>query len=356
MSILLLLHPTVVANEDQTDLVLSTKQQLAQQYPNDHIVQQIIDRVANKKVALEDGSFNRVVYLNPNQDKSIPVATLPVLSDLLVAGGSIEGDLPSDQDLDVIMNGLLIDDGVWIKPKYEAVQLKKKPVASTVGVSSCASKSGLVGKKLPMFKKLNKPLTKIVAAPALTDSNTNSEGEEENSMKRKLQETKLSYFSDDDDDDGMDDDEDDNDDDRVVEDELIKESDKFQLSTSLITPRSCDITKKKRRKACKDCTCGLKELEEEELNKQTTLQDSILGKMAQLATLEAMKIEERLKNIIKFEEKDMAEIDFTIEGKTGGCGSCALGDAFRCDGCPYLGLPPFKPGEAITIDSFGEDI
>ncbi|RDW23791.1 cytokine-induced anti-apoptosis inhibitor 1, Fe-S biogenesis-domain-containing protein, partial [Yarrowia lipolytica] len=115
------------------------------------------------------------------------------------------------------------------------------------------------------------------------------------------------------------------DDDLMDEDDLME--DDTNLSMPIKIPAKCDPGPgKKRRKACKDCTCGLKEMEEQ-------------AKDAQLAA----------QNTVTLSAEDTAEIDFTVQGKTGGCGSCALGDAFRCDGCPYLGLPPFKPGEAVSI-------
>lgn len=332
--ILLLLHPTVVTDQH---LVESIKQDIKLKHENFTLEQQIIDRVTRGEVELFRDSYNEIRYINPNSPEylEMPLLLIQLFYNVLQSDGKLYGDLPKDQDLDVLLTGFVIEDGVWIKPRpVETVLLKKKS-------------TGEAKKKLPLFKKLNAAVTS--SPPELTDglSSPPTEEDEEVSIKRKLDQTKLSYFSDDDSDS-------DNDVDSFIdENELITQT----KMDGLIIPKKCELPNgKRRKKACKDCTCGLKELEEEEADTQRTLQDSILGKMAQLATMEAIKIEERLKAKVQFREEDLSEIDFTVQGKTGGCGSCSLGDAFRCDGCPYLGLPPFKPGEVVTLDGFGEDI
>lgn len=118
----------------------------------------------------------------------------------------------------------------------------------------------------------------------------------------------------------------DSDDELIDEDALLDDED---MHGPIKVPTECK-PKAKRRRACKDCTCGLAQRLEAEDREKREKADSAL-------------------NTLKLQADDLAEVDFTVPGKVGSCGNCSLGDAFRCDGCPYIGLPAFKPGEEVRI-------
>ncbi|XP_041651320.1 anamorsin [Cheilinus undulatus] len=103
---------------------------------------------------------------------------------------------------------------------------------------------------------------------------------------------------------------DDDDVDLVDSDALLDDEDLKKPDPASLKAPGCGDGAGKKKKACKNCTCGLaEELEEESKGKQKT-------------------------NLPK-----------------SACGSCYLGDAFRCASCPYLGMPAFKPGEKILLDN-----
>ena len=80
----------------------------------------------------------------------------------------------------------------------------------------------------------------------------------------------------------------------------------------------------RRKKACKGCSCGLAELEEEErrTGKVVLLDGSQNG--------EARAVEQS-------EKERLIQAAKSAPKATSSCGSCFLGDAFRCASCPYLG-------------------
>lgn len=144
------------------------------------------------------------------------------------------------------------------------------------------------------------------------------------------------------------------DDDLIDEDDLMTEEDllrpiniRMSPSPSPISPPpsthadlspalACQPKPGKRRRACKDCSCGLAE--------RIAAEDATKRQQAD----EQLAAVKRLESV-KLATDDLAEVDFTVQGKVGSCGNCSLGDAFRCDGCPYIGLPPFKPGEEVRL-------
>ncbi|XP_036605178.1 anamorsin isoform X2 [Trichosurus vulpecula] len=94
--------------------------------------------------------------------------------------------------------------------------------------------------------------------------------------------------------------------DLIDSDELLDPEDLKKPDPASLRAASCGEGTK--RKACKNCTCGLaEELEQEKLKEQKRSQPK------------------------------------------SACGNCYLGDAFRCASCPYLGMPAFKPGEKILL-------
>lgn len=96
--------------------------------------------------------------------------------------------------------------------------------------------------------------------------------------------------------------------DLIDSDELLDPEDLKKPDPASLRATSCGEGKK--RKACKNCTCGLAE----EL------------------------------------EKEKSEAQKSLQPKSA-CGNCYLGDAFRCASCPYLGMPAFKPGEKVLLSN-----
>lgn len=99
--------------------------------------------------------------------------------------------------------------------------------------------------------------------------------------------------------------------DLIDSDELLDPEDLKKPDPASLRAAPCGEGKK--RKACKNCTCGLaEELEKEKSQEQMSAQPK------------------------------------------SACGNCYLGDAFRCASCPYLGMPAFKPGEKVLLDNLSD--
>lgn len=97
------------------------------------------------------------------------------------------------------------------------------------------------------------------------------------------------------------------DDGELIEDESLLEKEDLAKPDKVF---DCGTSASGKRKACKNCSCGLAE---------------------------------------ELEAGDGKQLKKKTPEQASACGNCYLGDAFRCASCPYIGLPAFKPGEKISI-------
>lgn len=297
---LVLIHPAVTTEPEllakALDEAATSGVQIADQF--------LITKINDKSVVLENEKYDVIYYLTPEKSEAVkfPVTLIPVLADALKPSGKLYG-LSDTYKLDALMNGFTTaSEGRyhWVKGAV--------PSGTAAAVPLKARANGGAAKKLPSFKRAPKP-----AQVAQQDNDNDYDDSVNTSDKAK-------FFTD-----------------LHAPAELIEEEDLVADSRDPagITMITCGKTKTRRKKACKDCTCGMKEQEEQEIDQIRSNQESV----------------------VKFSEDELTEIDFTIEGKkVGGCNSCSLGDAFRCSGCPYLGLPAFKPGQKINIASILDDV
>lgn len=101
------------------------------------------------------------------------------------------------------------------------------------------------------------------------------------------------------------------DDDDMIDEDTLLDDDAQVLKAA---KEDCGVGTGKRR-ACKNCTCGLKDQED-----KPVVTDKELSQMVS------------------------------------SCGNCYKGDAFRCGGCPFLGKPAFKPGmEKVKLNMDDSD-
>ena len=298
---------------------------------------QMLDRLALNLVSLPPATYDVILLLTDADNtrseshRLIDRATLSTIVSSLKPGGEIksqDGTFASAaheaERREVILSGLVIEGDKVIKPlSTEAVSVPLR-FGRNKAEGGAASTTLAVGTGAPSINSNGKRENGAVAtAPAGVGFSDDMDDSDNGSL---IDEDTLIYESD------------------LVREIVQRESSLSSynsnpsLTSHLLTAAECQPKPGKRRRACKDCTCGLAaKLEADDAEKRAKA-DSDLAALnnPQIVTLSK-------------DDLDDDEIDFTVKGKVGSCGNCALGDAFRCDGCPYIGLPAFKPGEEVKL-------
>ncbi|KAL6714987.1 electron carrier [Lecanora helva] len=303
---LLLSPPSLSSHPEKLDLVRAAHDRNTTDI-------QMLDRLSLSLVSLPEATYDLVLILLDADDTRVESRNLlsrELLSQIVGAlkpGGKISSQdgrfasVGTDERSEAIFAGLIADGNDMVKPDYgatESVPLrlgKKKDEGGAAAVTSAVGTGAI---------------------------SQNINGKRKNGPPDATQPAGVGFVDFGDDLDALDDDDDNE---LIDENTLLDEED---MKRPVIQPPECRPKTGKRRRACKDCTCGLAERLKAEDEAKRSNADQALAKL---------------------KADELAEVDFTVQGKVGSCGNCALGDAFRCDGCPYIGLPAFKPGEEVRM-------
>ncbi|PGH03827.1 Fe-S cluster assembly protein DRE2 [Blastomyces parvus] len=339
--VLLLSPPSLSSHPEKLNAVLAS-------HTRDRTDLQMLDRLAHGLVALPESTYD-IVLLLTGADNTLAEPYGLVTRDLLQQivhslkpagklrnqdntawGVRHNGDNGNDDELrfrnEAILAGLVFDgDGELLKPDLAAQQ--------AVPLKLGRRKKEKEKEKEAHLSSVNNVTNGTVNAPSSTNG-VNASTTTTTIPKTNPAPSGVGFidFSDDF---GvpMEEDPQGSDDELINEDELLGEDD---MGRPIVQPPECRPKAGKRRRACKDCSCGLSQkLDAEDKAKRATA-DKALETIIAAPTM-------------KLGSSELAEVDFTVQGTVGSCGNCSLGDAFRCDGCPYIGLPAFKPGEEVRL-------
>ncbi|CCH58726.1 hypothetical protein TBLA_0A09410 [Henningerozyma blattae CBS 6284] len=324
---LLIIHPAITTTPEKVEI----QKNLAESQNVNIDNQYLITKIQDESVSLINDNYDVVYYLTPEklEDMKFSERLISTIGKSMKIGGQFFG-LSDKFKLNALLNGFIVipeeqSEGLgyhWVKKED-----KNSSQAAAVSLAPVSLKKKSITKatngKLPTFVRKNaNPLPSFKPAVASQAEQHDQDIDDDEGVDKNKQALLASLLNN-------------------SEQESFSEKDLIDARVSSaredkITAVECIHTGVKRKKACKDCSCGLKEEEEAEIDGVRAAQDRV---------------------VVQFTPAELTEIDFTIEGKkVGGCGSCTLGDAFRCDGCPYLGLPAFTPGQAINLTAISDDL
>ncbi|KAM0755745.1 DUF689-domain-containing protein [Meredithblackwellia eburnea MCA 4105] len=279
--------------------------QLSTQSPTEKLEMQMVDRIADGATTLQQAQYNTIALLLPESLISSDLVALlyPALAPgaaLQVRGPAAKSDKLAGELRLVGLAPAEPQDGllVSIKPKVTSVKLsfKKRP-ASSVEESPNAAPTSDPSASTSSAPAQALPLRTSRAARASLWALTSSAPGSGASTPT------------------------------IDESTLLTDADLER--PTLVKRPDCDV--KRTRKACKNCSCGLRELL---LQEEDDLAAAGFGKSQQAAAPSGVK-----------------GIGAAV---TSSCGNCYLGDAFRCGSCPFLGMPAFEPGQKVTVSGFDD--